>query len=62
MLSSTGLFLGDLSYLTFVNDELRPNSGCQGREAVGGVSAVVLLVQIVMSTACRLLFISGENA
>ena len=48
-----------------------PNSGCELSKTVGWVvhfssgdrgSESPLLVQIVMSMACRLLFFAGENA
>ena len=40
----------------------RRKSGCEHSEAAGGDSGSSLLVQIFTSTACRLLFITGENA
>jgi len=45
----------------------RPNTGCEHSEVVvlcfsSGNNELPQLVQILMSMACRLLFIAGENA
>jgi len=55
---------------TFGERFWRATSGCEHSEAVGGVSAVTAvsgcglppLVRMFMSTVCRLLFSTGENA